>query len=243
MTRHTAKWVAGGALALVGTLAVSACGVSGAGAAKPAAAINAHTIFATASSVQYKDIEFKMDLSGTSGGNSGAATGTGTITTSPNRADVQLSATEEGQQVNIELIEDGDANVTYVKVGGLSSLGVPAGKFIKVTSNSASSALTSLFSAFTPDQITNYKNLKGVTLVGAETVDGIAVWHLKGTKDLGSTSATADFYVRQDNNYPYKFVAHASGGASADVTVTFTGVDTGASVTLPTPDQVTVLPS
>jgi hypothetical protein len=230
-----------GFLLTLGLLALAACGGPGAGAAatKPTPTPNAQTILANASKVDYKDIEFKMTFSGSSSGTSATGTGIGTITKSPKRADIKLTVAADGQNLDVEVLEDGDANVTYVKVSGMSALGIPDDKWIK---ESGSGSLSSLSDLFTANQVTSFKDLQGVSLVGSETVDGVAVWHLKGNATESGTSGTADFYVRQSDNTPYKFVIHATGASSGDFTITFTGVNTGATVTLPTPDQIMTLP-
>ena len=242
MTRRRAAGAVGGFVLVLGMLALTACGGPGAGAAaKPTPTPNAQTILANASKVDYKDIEFKMTFSGTSSGTSATGTGSGTITKSPNRADLKLTVAADGQNLNVEVLEDGDANTTYVKVSGMSALGIPDDKWIK-ESGSGSGSLSSISDLFAANEVTSFKDLQGVSLVGSETVDGVAVWHLRGNATQDGTSGTADFYVKQSDNTPYKFVIHATGASSGDFTITFTGVNTGATVTLPTPDQIMELP-
>jgi hypothetical protein len=246
MTRRTATWVVGGLLILAGMLALSACGVTSVIgiAAKPTATPDAKTILAKLQKVEYKDIEFKLTLAGSSSGSSSSAAvsgdGSGVITTSPKRAQVSFNVTSGGQQFALDTIEDIDGNSVYVKFNTALIPGLPTDKWIK---SDAGGALSSLTKAFDTSQISSFNQISNATLKGNETVDGVAVWHLAGTETSNGTTANADLYVRQDNYYPYKIIVHASGGASADATITFTGINTGATVTLPPADQVVTEPT
>jgi hypothetical protein len=240
MMRHKANWVVGGLLALVGTLALSACGVSGLGAAKPTPTPNAQTILTNVQKVQYKDIEFKMTLAGSGSGTDVSGDGTGVVTMSPKRAKISFNLTAAGQQIAFDTIEDIDGNTVYVKFSSALIPGLPTDKWIK---SAANGTLSSLTNAFDTSQLTSFNQLSNPTLKGSETVDGVQVWHLTGTESSNGTTANADLYIRQDNNHPYKIVAHAAGSTSADVTITFTGINTGATIDLPPADQVVVQPT
>jgi hypothetical protein len=238
MIRRKANWVVVGLLTLVGTLALSACGVSGLGAAQPTP--DAKTILANVGKIQYKDIEFKMTLSGSSAGTGVSGDGTGVITMSPKRAKITFNLTSGGQQIAFDTIEDIDGNTVYFKFSSALFPGLPTDKWIKAD---AGGTLSSLTNAFDTSQLTNFNQISNATLKGSETVDGVLVWHLTGTESSNGTTANADLYIRQDNNHPYKIVAHAAGSTSADVTITFTGINTGATVDLPPADQVVAQPT
>ncbi len=240
MMRHKANWMAGCLLVLAGTLALSACGVSGLGAAKPTPTPDAKTILANVAKIQYKDIEFKMTLSSSSSGTEASGDGSGVITTSPKRAKITFNITTGGQQIAFDTIEDIDGNTVYIKFSTALLPGIPADKWIKTD---ASGALSSLTKAFDTSQLTNFNQISNATLKGSEIVDGVQVWHLTGTETSNGTSANADLYVRQDNNYPYKIVVHETGSSPVDVTINFTGINTGATVDLPPADQVVAEPT
>jgi hypothetical protein len=240
MSRLKANWVASGLLVL-GALAVSGCAAGGLGLAQPTATPDAKTILANVQKIQYKDIEFKLTLAGSASGSSATGDANGVITTSPKRAKISFNLTSSGQQVAFDSIEDIDGNTLYVKFSGTVIPGLPTDKWIKADANGAFSSLTS---AFDPNQLTNFNNMTNVKLKGSETVDGVAVWHLTGTQTNSGNTANVDLFVRQDNYYPYKAIIHATGSTgSGDVTITFTGINTGATVELPPADQVMTLPT
>jgi hypothetical protein len=238
MMRRKIGWTVGGLLVLAGTLALCACSAPGLGAAKPTP--DARTILADAAKIQYKDIEFKLTLSGTSSGSAASGDGSGIITTSPKRAKISFNLSSGGQQIAFDTIEDIDGNTVYVKFNSALLPGIPTDKWIKASAGGAFSSLTSAFDA---NQITNFNEMSNAILKGSETVDGVQVWHLSGTESSSGTTASVDFYVRQDNNNPYKVVVHATGSTAADVTITYTGINTGATVDLPPADQVVAEPT
>jgi hypothetical protein len=230
----------GGLLVLVGTLSLCGCGLTTQVAAKPTPTPDAKTILANVAKIQYKDIEFSMTLSGGSSGSAVSGTGSGIITTSPKRAKITFNLSSGGQQIAFDTIEDIDGNAIYIKFSTALFPGIPTDQWIKA---SAGGSLSSLTSAFDPSQLTNLSQMSNATLKGSETVDGVQVWHLTGTESSNGSASSADLYVRQDNNEPYKIVAHAAGSAAADVTITFTGINTGATVDLPPADQVVAEPT
>jgi hypothetical protein len=82
-----------------------------------------------------------------------------------------------------------------------------------------------------------------VTLVGSDTVDGTAVWHIKGTTSQSATtqtgeSGTTDMYVAKDRYLPKKVVERLTGSAAGTFTLLFTSYDTGITIDLPPADQV-----
>jgi hypothetical protein len=169
---------------------------------------------------------------------------TGKITMSPQRADLALSL-GQGQDVAIEVITDATTQIGYVRIPALDQAG--AAQWISLPLGDLGSYLdTSIF--------TNFEHVTQAKMVGPDTINGTAVYHLQGKQQLqqGTGSATEDFYVRQDNAYPVRVViqgsvsvpdATGSGtatgpAASSDVTIDFTGVNTGAAITLPSGSQL-----
>jgi hypothetical protein len=186
-------------------------------------------------------------LNGQSGGGSDLtfqANLTGKITMSPQRADLALSL-GRGQGVAIEIITDAATQTGYVRLPALDQAG--AAQWISVPLGDLASYLdTSIF--------TNFEHVTQAKMIGPDTINGAAVYHLQGKQQLqqGTGSATEDFYVRQDNAYPVRVVVQGSvsvpdaagsgtatgPAASIDVTIDFTGVNTGAAITLPSGSQV-----
>lgn len=221
----------GGLLMLLAMLSLAACS-SPLAATKPTPTPDAATILANSQKVKYTDIEFTMTITGTSSGTSVSGNGSGTVTTTPNRADITLDLTASGTELSFETIVDSVTSTTYVKFTGTSIPGIPVGKWIKESGSSSS------VSPIDPSIFSNVGKLSNPTLVGSETVDGIAVWHLKGQETSGADTANADVYVRKDNNQIYQAVIHTTGTSTTDVTIKFTGVNTGKTVDLPPADQV-----
>ncbi len=207
-------------------------------------------------------------------------TGNGKLTKSPTRNDVTLSIPLLGAQNTIEVITDGSD--VYANIGALADLlggsgvNVPKGKWIKVPAGMAIPT------------ILDYSHLTNLKLIGTDTINGKATWHIQGTLSMphgagaatpnpgASATATAvatqyglsvppvteDLWFQQGTYYPAKFVVNFSasatkapsiggskGGSAGPAhvtnaaTLTFSEWNTGATVTVPSPDQVVSLPS
>jgi hypothetical protein len=191
--------------------------------------------------------------------------GTGKLTKTPARNDVTLTIPLIGTQNPIEGLTDGAT--LYLNVGTLGGLLgnqfgslVPAGKWLEVPLGQTPNVL-------------DYSRLTNLKVVGSDTVNGKATWHLQGTVNAptsakGSTTtttttATEDLWFFQDTYFPAKFVINASGdlsglagmmggktsngatpsGATSTATVSFTSWNTGLTITPPAPSQVVSLPS
>ena len=153
--------------------------------------------------------------------------------TSPNRTDVVITnLTTAGEQFSGEVIVDVATNATYIKLTGSSILGLPTGEWLKTTGGSFLNPLP-----VNPTQFSDLSHLSGVTLIGPTTLDGIAVWHLQATKMIDGSTAKVDVYVRKNNSQLYKIVANLSGTSSGTITFKITGVNTGATITLPATSQ------
>jgi hypothetical protein len=157
--------------------------------------------------------------------------GTARTTASPRRVEVVGTAS---LGVPYQAIVDG--NVVYIKLGD---------KWLKVSLGSASAE-------FNYDFISLVEQLQNPGLVGTETVNGMQTYHLRGTVEAPVTpganqkieTTTEDLWVRQSDYYPVKIVAHGAGSnqgtnITVDATATFTAWNSGITISLPPPDQVT----
>jgi hypothetical protein len=254
----------GGLALLLGTLAtVAACGA-------PAGPPTAAVVLRQAQNAPITDLRFTANgtfasaLGALLGGQNGAsgstlsfqAMVTGTLTTAPKRADLALSfgqqqQAQSAQGVAVEIITDAATQTGYVRLPGLAQLGLGANQWLKLPLDGVTGYLD-------PALFSNFEQLTHATMVGSETIGGVAVYHLRGTQQLpqGLGSASEDFYVRQDNAFPVRVTLQgavqvptqvAGGGAGAtgsgpaasvQVTISFTGVNTGATVSLPSSSQV-----
>jgi hypothetical protein len=221
---------------------------------------DAATVLAQAQTAKITDLSFTA--TGTFASSLGAVLGggsdgsnfsfqadvSGKITMSPQRADLAFSL-GQGQGVALEIITDAATHNGYVRVPALAQAGLGTGQWIQVPLDGLATYLdTSIFS--------NFEHIAKATMVGPDTISGVAVYHLRGTQQLqqGVGGATEDFYVRKDNSFPVRVVIHGSvsvptqatggtGGGSApaatvDVTTNFTGVNTGIAIALPPASQV-----
>ena len=229
----------GSVLLAVIAVALAGCGGFNKVAATPThtAKPSAKTILASAVVVQQKqikDVEFSMKLNLTADSTTVNGAMTGTETASPNRTDLVISNfTTAGEQFSGEIKVDSATNTTYIMLTGSSILGLPTGEWIKTTWGSLLNPLP-----INPTQFSNLSQLSGVTLIGSETLNGIAVWHLQATKVVDGSTAKVDVYIRKDNSQLYEIVANLSGTSSGTITFNITGVNTGATINLPPASQV-----
>ena len=176
-------------------------------------------------------------------------TGSGKLTRTPNRSDINFSGSLLGQTFTDETITDG--NISYSKTIPSTS----GGKWVKTTvSSSTGSGL-----GVDPSSLTNFGNLQNATLVGTETINGHQAYHLKGTLASGTPTPTTgtpaagadtaqeDLWVRTDNFYPLKvsFSSTSTAGGTTSTTtatITFKTWNTGITISLPPPSDVTTVP-
>jgi hypothetical protein len=163
-----------------------------------------------------------------------------------------------GQAITMSTIVDYASSTGYIKMSGLSFLpGASADTWY-----STSFASLGEFGADTSMYL-DYSKLKDATLVGSETLNGVAVWHLRAKEDVnqslsglagsstgptGSSSvgvnATTDYYFRQDNYRPVKVVIAGTdtlsglGTMMMKTEMDFTSFNTGISITLPAANEV-----
>lgn len=231
MRRGMGLRLAGLVVVLAAAVAFTACGVTN--VAAPKKPPTATEILAAVSKTDVKDMTYTMTMNATTDGKAFTGSGTGKFTKSPSRSDLAFTFTMDGQTITMETITDG--TTSYTKMSGMDLPGLPSDKWMK-GSGSLNPA-----SFLDQSQLTDYSKLKGVTLVGPDTIGGVAVWHLKGSESDGGSDTTANIYVRQDNNLPQKVVIHGTGTFSGDVTITFTAINTGITITPPSDDQVVSL--
>lgn len=236
LQQKTLVWP-GSVLFVVITVAIAGCSsFKMATTPTPTATPSAATILANAVVVQQKqikDVEFSMKLALTTNSTTVSGDLTGTETASPNRTDLVVTDfTTAGVQFAGEIIIDAATNATFIMITGSSILGLPTGEWIKTTWGSFLNPLP-----IDPTQFSNLSQLSGVTLLGSETLDGIAVWHLQATKMIDGSTAQVDVYIRQDNKQLYEIVANVSGTSSGTITFKITGINTGATINLPAASQ------
>ena len=227
-------------LGFVGVLAMK--GGSNGGKALPTATATvpptASQILTRMQAFHYTDAAFTMGMSFTDQGQSVSATGSGKVTTNPARTDIQMTIplTISGTTYALQIEEITDGNNTYQMISSTPDVpGFTTGGKWKETPSSSSTNLT----PFDPGQFLNFNgSLSDATLVGTETLNGVQVWHLKAT-DTSSSGGTADLYVRQDNYAPAKVSYTMTGATSGTFDMVFTGFNSGISITVPSPDQVT----
>lgn len=235
-------------VALVGLLALLALAACSRATtqAKTTPTPDAKTLLQQASKVNYKDVKFTLAFTMTIQGQTITGTGSGKATANPQRVDEVLNfpLTSNGKtlQVTIEAIMDMATNAGYLKYTGIP------GHTTKWTKMSLTSMAATTGIDF--NSLNNFDSYQNVKLIGAETIDGVAVWHIRAdlpmttstpaarastpTATTATTATTTeDVYIRQDNFYPLKATAHTSGSTPIDMTITFTQYDTGASITLP----------
>jgi len=238
MTFRAPRRFAGLVTLALGVLALAACdGPAGLGAPPtPTATPTASQILDHTKNAQIKDATFNLNFQGTAAGQAVSGTGTGAITTSPNRDEIKLTFNVQGTTVTLDTIADNDTKTSYTKLSGLNLPGVDDTKWTKGPLAGGSGSLVDT------SQLTDFANLRDAKLVGVETVNGQKVWHLQGTASpsAGDTSAsgTEDLFISQDKYYPVQVKIHTTGAAAADITLTFTAVNSGATVALPPADQI-----
>jgi len=169
--------------ALLGVLSLAACGTSSRGAT-PTATPDANAILQQASQATYTDVTFDLTITTTVLGQTVNETGSGAMTKNPPRAQETLTipVTLNGKttQTKIETITDSTTKTTYTRT---TTNGV-VGRWTKSVTNSSdfvASDLTSL------DSYTNAK------VIGSETLDSVAVWHLRASPGTApaATATTA----------------------------------------------------
>jgi hypothetical protein len=232
---------------MLGLLGLAACGAS--------TPVTAASILQSASSANIKDMSFTMVLDTVNSSQELQASGSGKLTKKPSRAQFDLTLTEASTHLTVSVITDAATNTGYLKFSGASLPGFPSGKWTKVPGVTAS--------AFGTDTstFTDFSSLKNTTLLGGETLNSVAVWHIHAAEPLYSTPAvrstptatvrstpgagdiaSVDFYFRKDNSYPVKAVITSTGADKQNLMVNFTAINSGITITLPSAAEVQTLP-
>ena len=230
------------ALVSLSVLFMAACG--GVNIAKPLTP--AQILANSQNPSSLKDTTFDMTINVGIGANSIAFTGGGKITRNPNRSDVNFSGSLLGQTFADEIITDG--NDSYSK----STPSTTGDKWLKTTGGASGTSGLGV----DPSSLTSFGNLKNVTLVGTETINGHQAYHLKGTVLSGTptpvtgtpTASTdtnqEDLWVLTDNFYPLKVnvvssTTVAGTATTSTVVITFKTWNTGITISVPPPSDVT----
>jgi hypothetical protein len=226
-----------------------------------------------ASSATVKDLTFtmkftvSMDLSSSSQGKeqfTETMTATGKETLAPRRTQMDMSMAMDvpglsgltggglypltgGQALTMNTIVDYDSQTAYIKSSLFDSL-------LKGSSDTPATWYKMPFASVgdlgvDTSMYIDYSKLKNAKLIGSETINGVAVWHLRAIENieqsapgLGAASArttagsvglnaTTDYYFRKDNYRPVKVVISGtdtlsgpdSGSASGAGTMTMNG--------------------
>ena len=236
--------LAGVFVALVGVLSLAACSLPGVNATPDAAAI-----LKNVQAVQINDATFTFSYSGQLSADASnflltnttidltnkaiSGNGNGQFTASPQRAELAfiLPVQVAGITPTLQLIDDSSTKTLY------------AGSNVLTLLSSATNGKTwfqvplSELGGFDITPVLNFTQLLNVSLVGTETLNGVSVYHLKGTES-GTVSAAIDLYVRQDNYNPVRAVVNLNTLIVGSVTLDFAGINTGVTVTPPTSDEI-----
>src|SRR5262249_2994149 len=236
-SRGRPRLFAGFVVVLCSVLSLAACALPGVEASS-----DATTILQKVQQIQLKDASFDLaftgSLSSEIGGSSGSVSGAGSgkLTTAPRRVQMALSFGGGGQGLPVEAIFDGDAHDVYVTIPGLSA--VAGQSWIKLSLGNGSSFGGINASDFDISQILDFTQLANVSLAGKETLNGVPVYHLKGGDTATGKIATADLYVRQDNYSPLRAILHVSLFITGNLTLDFTAINDGTTITLPPAGQI-----
>jgi hypothetical protein len=227
---------------LIGVLGLAACSTSTSTQTQPTPTptLTAQQILQNAGAVDLKDYAFTFAGTETATGQTLNLNGSAQYTKSPLRLEMQVTLPYSGAQLSASLIVDVSTSTVYIKFGQ-NSLGIPANVWYKGSTSGTLGSFSSIASQLSSSISVN--DIKNPTLVGSETINGVAVWHVRGTTSTGATptpgttpatSATVDAYFRQDNYYPVKAVIAGSG---TNLTINFTSVNTGLTIALPSNAQ------
>lgn len=154
-------------------------------------------------------------------------------TTNPDRNHTIIHfTTSTGTKHTVEGITDTATSISYTK-SSIDGGPVPT-KWTKTSLSELEGASSSPFLSL--------DSMKNPTLVGADTINGVAVWHVRGQADLPSASGlkeNLDCYLRQDNQYPLEIKGTITGSMQSTTTLLFTKYNSGITIALPPADQVT----
>lgn len=186
--RRTLFAVAGTLLASLTMLAFAACGTASTPTTQNQAPPlpDAATVLQQAEAATFKDVTFTITVTQTVNGQAVNGTGTGEMTKSPQRAQVTTTVpvTVNGKtyQKTVEQVTDFATKTVYTKTSGIPGA---SGKWTKTTIAKAPSNPVDI------SGIADLSTFKNATTVGADTVDGVAVWHLQSTQSNSTSSSSS----------------------------------------------------
>jgi Predicted periplasmic protein (DUF2092) len=186
------------------SLLLSACGGSS------NSALTVSDILDKVKNADIKSGEFSLEMS--SSDNSMTGTGTGKFTINPKRVAMDLTISASGMSIPMSFVQDSQYEYTKDQTG----------TWTKTASKDTSSI------AF------DTSSVKDAKLIGTETINGTACYHITGTDS--SDGSPEEFWIKTDNFYPAKFVAMMKGsGGSPDskLTMTITAWNTNVTIDIP----------
>jgi hypothetical protein len=218
-------------LALCSVLGIAAC------TTPSPKMLSVQDILRNANQAPLKDAIFTENLTLKTSRGTLSMTGNGKLTTQPKRTDTTVSITIAGKPILDETITDGQD--IYRKVANQP-------KWNKSSLNKVGFAPSSDFLAL------DYDQMKGGTLIGSESINGVTTWHLSSMgpshgSSTGSAVLTENLWLRQDNYYPVKITLHevrevpdsiTNAQQLYDETIIFTQWDKGIIISLPASSEV-----
>lgn len=204
---------------LTALLTLTACG----GASGP----SADDILAHTQKLQITDMTMDMTVNSIYKGNLATGSGEMKFLVDPARSDAILTLKVAGTTAIVEELDDISAAVVYARPVNASGATSNIWTKLSVSDNSLSYA-----------QILAFDNLSDTQLVGTETQQGTAVWHIRGDIIGKSITSTGDVYIRKDTYYPVKAIITDSGATPATTTLVYKAFNTGISITVPPSSQV-----
>jgi len=142
---------------------------------------DANAILLQASKAGSRDATFTVAFAVVTQGQTVTGTGSGKMTTQPKRFEALLTfpITVQGKMLNLSIdsITDTATGTSYQKVSGIPG----------VTPRWTKTSLTGSASPVDFSGLTRYDKLEDAKVLGAETLDGVAVWHIRATQPSATT--------------------------------------------------------
>jgi hypothetical protein len=186
-------------------------------------------VLAQICAVELSDVTFRFQLSGsTKEGNHYAGSGTGTATNDPQRFQFSVTVLNGGTTFAWDEIDDVATNSSYQHDSQPASMASASWDKLRLTDD-----------AFMVEQTLDYRKLENAMLVGMDQIMGISVWHARASATEEPNQAQMDVYVRKDDFLPIRLVLNIVDPVSrTGITYNFTSINTGLTISLPSPDQV-----
>jgi hypothetical protein len=213
------------AMLVVAALFVFAgCGAPGATQAKPTPTLTAQQILSKAQAARLTDETFTITMQGSASGTALDVTGDGKGTENPARIAMTLSMVVSGTTLTMDMVVDLSTNTTYTKITAPAELA--SNTWTKAADTSSTLPTSDLQLSAQYSKLTNAK------LIGSEQVNGKNTYHIQG--GVPSTTGTVDLYIGQSDYLPVKMVLNSTGDSAIQMTITYTAVNTGITIDLPT---------